>query len=479
MTILNFQCLLNDALNGKEEALNQWNTHTIAHDFTEEEISQALKAFAAVAATDSKKSYALFLKGLWCENGLLEDEDYSETISLYAAAIEFDNTAAMVRRAYMNQEGMGGDVNYAEALRLYDRAIERGNADAMNNRANMHENGLGGDVNYAEALRLYDRAIERGNADAMNNRANMHENGLGGDVNYAEAIRLYEMAIELGNAAAMNNRALMHALAKGGVRDYKAAIQHFDAAIKLGHASAMCNRAHMHQNGLGDEINYAEAIRLYEAAIEHGDVPAILRRAFMHQEGLGGARNYREALSLYEKYEEETGEEADGLQDCRKKIISEFRETNKKLDNLYAQIDKLSQHGKTIGSRKGEMVQVHAQELESMLNAFILTYYKNDTVPSGEEEQLFKAKFIQCLKSKDKEMGEHREAWKPIVNNVLIALTGIGFVALLAKIITHAVTSHLNKTDFSLNKACFFAETRSQRLALEIEQANNWVLCRA
>ncbi|RUQ99773.1 sel1 repeat family protein [Legionella septentrionalis] len=438
MTILNFQCLLNDALNGKEEALNQWNTHTIAHDFTEEEISQALKAFAAVAATDSKKSYALFLKGLWCENGLLEDEDYSETISLYAAAIEFDNTAAMVRRAYMNQEGMGGDVNYAEAIRLYDRAIERGNADAMNNRANMHENGLGGDVNYAEA------------------------------------IRLYEMAIELGNAAAMNNRALMHALAKGGVRDYKAAIQHFDAAIKLGHASAMCNRAHMHQNGLGDEINYAEAIRLYEAAIEHGDVPAILRRAFMHQEGLGGARNYREALSLYEKYEEETGEEADGLQDCRKKIISEFRETNKKLDNLYAQIDKLSQHGKTIGSRKGEMVQVHAQELESMLNAFILTYYKNDTVPSCEEEQLFKANFIQCLKSKDKEMGEHREAWKPIVNNVLIALTGIGFVALLAKIITHAVTSHLNKTDFSLNKACFFAETRSQRLALEIEQANNW-----
>ncbi|RUR11032.1 tetratricopeptide repeat protein [Legionella septentrionalis] len=253
-------------------------------------------------------------------------------------------------------------------------------------------------------------------------------------------------------------------------------ILYYEASIKLGHSTAMNNRAAMHVRGEGGEINSAEACRLYEAAIELGNAMAIYNRAYMHAHGLGGDKNYREALALYREYESKTHVKLD-ISDLHKKIITELK-GNHELGNLYAQIDQMFQHGEAIGSAKGERVKAHAKNLEAKLDAFLLKHYEGNSL-TGEKEQAFKAEFTQYLHSKDKDMGEHRAMWKPIIANILIALTGIGFVALLAKIIAHALTSHINKTDFSLNKACFFAETRTQCLALEIEQANNWTLCKA
>ncbi|RUR12644.1 tetratricopeptide repeat protein [Legionella septentrionalis] len=510
---LAFKILLDDALNGKVEALNKWEEHAEAHLFTTEQIKQALGVFRACDGSCLfRKSNALFLEAVWYHYGLLDDSGHSKTILYYEASIKLGHSTAMNNRAYMHQHGSGGEVNYVEAIRLYEAAIKLGNAAAMNNRAYMHEHGIGGDVNYkeairlyeaaitlgdtiamsnraymhqhgiggevnyAEAIRLYETAIELDDADAMYDRACMHQHGIGGEVNYAEAIRLYEAAIELGESAAMNNRAYMHQHGIGGEVNYTEAIRLYEAAIKLGESAAMNNRAAMHVRGEGGEINSAEACRLYEAAIELGNAMAIYNRAYMHAHGLGGDKNYREALALYREYESKTHVKLD-ISDLHKKIITELK-GNHELGNLYAQIDQMFQHGEAIGSAKGERVKAHAKNLEAKLDAFLLKHYEGNSL-TGEKEQAFKAEFTQYLHSKDKDMGEHRAVWKPIIANILIALTGIGFVALLAKIIAHALTSHINKTDFSLNKACFFAETRTQCLALEIEQANNWTLCKA
>ncbi|WED42190.1 tetratricopeptide repeat protein [Legionella cardiaca] len=331
-----------------------------------------------------------------------------------------------------------------------------------------HEEGIGGDTKYDEAIRLFNEAIELGNANAMNARGYMHLYGLGGEVDYLNAIKLLEKAIWLGNASAMNNRGYMHIEGLGDRSNYPAAIKLLEKAIGLGNASAMTNRGYMYEVGLGGERNYDEAIKLYDEAIELGSSFAIYNRIHMHEQGLGGDVNYPQIVCLYKK-----------LPESRKSRIDIFRIMladlkSDELNKLCAKIDEMIQYGSDLEHDKAFKVLAHAYDLKDKLELFLLNSYEKK--PSHEEVSMFKEEFTQLLHSKDKEMEAHREAWKPIIVNILIAFTGIGFVALLAKVAAHAIASYSNKTNFSLNRACFFAKTHSQTLIEEIEQANDWTI---
>ncbi|WED42069.1 tetratricopeptide repeat protein [Legionella cardiaca] len=396
--------LLDEALSGQTEALIKWIDYTNSRSFNEEQISQVLKTIDGIVANSStKNSNALFLRGLWL------------------------------------QEGIGGKINTDKAIKFYHQAIELGHSYAMNNRALMHQYGIGGNINIPEAVSLFEDAIKLNNASAMDNLAHMHQYGhVTGERNYPEAIRLY------------------------------------DDAIKLGNARAMQSRAYMYQHGIGGDKNYPAAIKLYEDAIKLGNVQAMRARAFMHRSGQGGNKNYRQALVLYKQYEKATGQKLN-LQDLYKKIIADIKKNNKELTILYERIDDMYYYGQKIGFNKGEIIRDHTQALKNKLEQFLIDAYYQET-PNLEQELVFKDEFKQLLNSQEKrlEIETHREAWRPIIANILLALTGIGLLAIIAKVVAHAVESHGNKTDFSMNKAFFFAKTHSQILAEEIEKANDW-----
>ena len=163
MPIPNFSNLLNDALNGDDNALVQWAEHTKKADFNADEITLATEKIDTCLRQDNApKSFAFYLKGLWCQFGIDTEKNYLEAIRLFEEAIKQGNAYAMNHRAYMHMHGLGGDKNYPEAIRLFEEAIKQGHAAAMSNRACMHEQGLGGERNYPEAIRLYEKARELG-----------------------------------------------------------------------------------------------------------------------------------------------------------------------------------------------------------------------------------------------------------------------------------------------------------------------------
>jgi TPR repeat protein len=315
------------------------------------------------------------------------------------------------------------------------------------------------------AIKCYEEAIKLNHPFAMNARAMMHGKGEEGEVNLPKAIELLEKAIVLNHSEAMNSRALMHQLGIGGEINYPMAIELYERAITLENPHAMTNRAIMYKKGQGDEKDYPKAIELFEKAINtpFGDPTALLERAIMHMEGQGGEKNYQEAFRLFKEYEKEMKFNS---------VLEYFSaiKNNGEIRGLYHVVNQMQRYGEEIGGNKGDLVKCHAEFLKLTLDSFLIKFiYKNPTL---DEEKAFKLKFKELLHRQDKEMQSHRAAWKPIIANILIALTGIGLIAIIGKVAAHAASS----PKFSKNKAFFFAQTRTERLAEEIEKADQWTL---
>jgi hypothetical protein len=329
--------------------------------------------------------------------------------------------------------------------------------------------GINQEVNYSEAIKFYVEAIRLKNPSAMTQRAFMHQMGHGGQIDTAEAMKLYQNASDLKDPLAMNNLAKLHQKKQ----NYKDAIKLYDEAITLNDPSAMHNRAYMYEQGLGCKVNSSEAMRLYEKAANLGNTLAAITVGMMYLEGCNGEVDYKKGLMFLKQYQQATGERLP-LDEIHQKIISNIKK-NKEIKKLYAAVDQMFHYGGYLNSEKGDMVKEHAQNLKNRLDSFIIKIHEKDL--SLQEENDFKVKFDRLVQKKDRAMGDHRAAWKPIVLNILIALSGVGFIALAAKLTAHAISSHRNKTLFSLNKAAFFAETHSQKLLKQIENANKkWTL---
>ncbi len=102
MPIPNFSILLNDVLNGKQEALEQWYAYNKYNGLNEQEVKKTLQEIEKLSSAKSdQKSHTLYL------------------------------------RAYMHQHGLGGQPNYPEAIRLYEEAIKLGHASARNSLASL------------------------------------------------------------------------------------------------------------------------------------------------------------------------------------------------------------------------------------------------------------------------------------------------------------------------------------------------------
>ncbi|MFA6302078.1 MAG: hypothetical protein WC627_02975 [Legionella sp.] len=138
----------------------------------------------------------------------------------------------------------------------------------------------------------------------------------------------------------------------------------------------------------------------------------------------------------------------------------------KKLSLLYA-IDRMQLYASKLTAEdinKSIKIVALAENLKNEVHNFCSELNHQDADVAG-----FKEKFKDMLHSQDRLMNEHRKIWKPIIANILIALTGFGLVALILKAGTNAAVALVTKKPISFNDSFFFAKTASQEKIEEIE----------
>lgn len=139
----------------------------------------------------------------------------------------------------------------------------------------------------------------------------------------------------------------------------------------------------------------------------------------------------------------------------------------KKKHVLFDAINKMYLYGIELAGEdvnKSSKLIVLANHLKNEVNSFCSELnYKDVDVAAFEE------RFKKVLHSQDELMNKHRKIWKPIIANILIALTGFGLVALILKTGTMAVVALATKKPISFNDSFFFAKTASQEKIAEIE----------
>ncbi|CEK09649.1 hypothetical protein [Legionella hackeliae] len=141
-----------------------------------------------------------------------------------------------------------------------------------------------------------------------------------------------------------------------------------------------------------------------------------------------------------------------------------------KSHNLTDGLTKMEEFGKSITSDKKQGVEQLVAELREQWRSLFVELEK--PVPEQGRLKAMVAKFRQTLHSKDEEMNTHREAWKPIVANIFLALTGIGAVAIALKTLHSVVT----KPELSINSCLFFAKTASQNTIEAFDEKINKIM---
>jgi len=108
--------------------------------------------------------------------------------------------------------------------------------------------------------------------------------------------------------------------------------------------------------------------------------------------------------------------------------------TNPSLLKLFNSIQQMERYGmylQTIKTTKGNTVIDLAHQLNDKLELFLINSIKKQ--PSPTQLLTFQKEFKHLAHSKDRILSDHREQWKPIVANILLAFTGVGFLLIIAK----------------------------------------------
>ena len=120
---------------------------------------------------------------------------------------------------------------------------------------------------------------------------------------------------------------------------------------------------------------------------------------------------------------------------------------------------------------KSDTVRDLSQELKERIDEFVMS----QGTERPKDIQEFKSGFKLLLHSQDGLMHSHRHIWKPIVANILLALTGIGLVAIIIKATSQAIQPQGNPLDpnRTFNHSLFFAKTKTQAQLELIEDKFN------
>lgn len=139
---------------------------------------------------------------------------------------------------------------------------------------------------------------------------------------------------------------------------------------------------------------------------------------------------------------------------------------NKKFNDFYLSISYMQNYGQKLKDNgeatKGDLILAHAKKLEENANQFFNNYQGND-LPSPVNFDLFKRSFVVDLHEIDSQLEIHREEWKPIVANIILALTGLGAFIVLGNALYGLYQCNKENKPATINRCLLFAETGSQQ----------------
>lgn len=119
-------------------------------------------------------------------------------------------------------------------------------------------------------------------------------------------------------------------------------------------------------------------------------------------------------------------------------VSAEAQAQAKVKSELFDKICKMEEYGNRL-REKDRTKANEAIELSEELERFARAYFENPKPTSTFEE--FKGSFLELLHSKDAIMNKHRALWRPIVLNIVIALTGVGLFVLAGKLVQSKITT--------------------------------------
>ena len=141
---------------------------------------------------------------------------------------------------------------------------------------------------------------------------------------------------------------------------------------------------------------------------------------------------------------------------------------NNQLLNLMSAIDDMEKYGRKlqeIDSSKGQELIDLGTKLKQKAKAF----YESANHTNNQLAD-FKRDFKQTLHSMDNAMAQHREEWKPILANILIALTGIGLIVQLIHAGTNVWVKENQQQTVYTSDLLFFAKTQRQKEVEAMEE---------
>ncbi len=214
-----------------------------------------------------------------------------------------------------------------------------------------------------------------------------------------------------------------------------------------------------------------KAIRLDIKAFKHGEQNSGIYELILSiAEKFNDEQDYKTALSIYKKVRKNYKRAPiDKIKELDFLVAQEQINKHSKLKTLYDSIQEMHRYGEQLGNQIVEgqtvdasaTVQKHALALKQRLNSFLASVVLSKKV----NEKLFKKNFVDFLHRIDPMMQTHSKQWKPIVVNILIALTGIGLIALITNVTTQAIKGKPLK----INNYLFFARTRGEQKIAAIE----------
>ena len=148
------------------------------------------------------------------------------------------------------------------------------------------------------------------------------------------------------------------------------------------------------------------------------------------------------------------------------KILSNFNQlaatgNNSNLTKFFISIAALNNYGDEIGAAtpKGFAIKTLATELTSKVINFYLE--AQNSKPTKKEIIKFNNEFIRLLHSQDSIMKRHRNIYKPIILNILLAAVGVGLILIPLKALANLIYSKIKHEEVTLNGSLFFAKTKT------------------
>jgi len=233
----------------------------------------------------------------------LEEKSGDKPASYRLLDVLNDLTAMKVTRAKTFLAKLLRTSDPAESVSLFRAAGDEGDRAAMVEAGLMIASGHGVErPDYDEAASWFKKASDAGSAEGMRLYADCLLDGIGVEVNEAEAGRLYSSAMALGNVSAKSKLAMLYRSGRGmKAPDAAMAFKLFQEAAQDGFLEAQGNLGVMYMNGETVPADPAKAVSLWKEGAEKGDEICMVFYATALENGAVGKPDAAAATEWYRK----------------------------------------------------------------------------------------------------------------------------------------------------------------------------------